>query len=157
MGTGDSQYEVLAKCGQPAYRDRDVQYLLVAGVRLQRETIWYYDFGANRFIHILHFRDGTLSGISLGGYGYGDAVAGSCHSNQISVGMTDYELLKQCGTPDDRRNMPEVLVPADRAPDGTYVVIDVRRWTYDFGPGGLPLTVTIRKGVVREVQSGSRL
>lgn len=157
VGAGDSQYDVLSKCGQPAYRDRDVQYLLLGDVRLQQQTIWYYDRGTNRFIDVLHFRDGILSRITSAGYGFGDASSQKCNSNQILVGMTDYELLRTCGPPQARRSVVSVLIPADSAPEGTYLVVRVEQWQYNFGANQFPRTVTIRKGVVRHVRTGSQL
>ncbi len=157
VGPGESQHQILSKCGAPARRDPDVQYLLVGGIRLQRESIWYYDFGHERFINVLHFRDGILSRITDAGYGFGDTPSQGCDPNQIAIGMTDYELLRTCGAPQDRRDSTLALVPADKAPAGTYVVIHMQYWTYDFGPNQFERIVTIRKGVVEQIRYSDQL
>lgn len=55
---GDTTYEVLAKCGEPNYRD----------VFFDSET-WFYDFGPHKFIRILTFVYSKLYYIEKGRYG----------------------------------------------------------------------------------------
>jgi Protein of unknown function (DUF2845) len=59
---GDRTFDVLARCGEPAYRD----------VR-QRQTVvevWTYDFGQRSFVRFLEFEGGRLARIRTGSYGY---------------------------------------------------------------------------------------
>lgn len=57
--TGDSEKEVLDKCGSPV---KTVYYenIFHQIVRIDH----YYDLGKSRFIRVFIFRDGRLSGIS---------------------------------------------------------------------------------------------
>jgi uncharacterized protein DUF2845 len=59
---GDRTFEVLAKCGEPVFRDLR-----------QRQTVievWTYDFGQRSFVRFLEFEGGRLARIRTGGYGY---------------------------------------------------------------------------------------
>jgi len=77
---GDSAYEVLQKCGEPALRDgralsRSVAVRVAPGV-VEEEVregsleVWSYDFGPRSFVRFLVLLDGTLLRVETGGYGY---------------------------------------------------------------------------------------
>ncbi len=53
---GDTEYEVLRKCGEPSHKEANQ---------------WIYDRGAGSFIKILKFGNGKLQFIRLGGPGGG--------------------------------------------------------------------------------------
>lgn len=66
---GDHPYEVLSKCGEPAYVDHWVEYREVrfTSLGIERARVvpitveeWIYDFGRSRFLQLLHFENGVL-------------------------------------------------------------------------------------------------
>jgi hypothetical protein len=59
---GDRTYDVLARCGEPAFRD------LLQGERVIE--VWTYDFGRGSFVRFLEFVSGRLIRIRTGSYGY---------------------------------------------------------------------------------------
>jgi Protein of unknown function (DUF2845) len=59
---GDRTFDVLAKCGEPAYRD-----LRRAKAPVE---VWTYDFGQRSFVRFLEFDGGRLVRIRTGSYGY---------------------------------------------------------------------------------------
>ncbi len=73
---GDLKTDVLAKCGEPALKDvhqEEFKERLESG--LTRSVFvnveeWTYNLGTNRFVRILTFRNGKLTDIRTGGYGY---------------------------------------------------------------------------------------
>jgi len=77
---GDSAYEVLRKCGEPALRDgrslsRSVAVQVAPGVveeevREASLEVWSYDFGPRSFVRHLVFLDGKLLRVETGSYGY---------------------------------------------------------------------------------------
>lgn len=81
LNIGDSTFEILARCGEPATRDvQEVEKSLQVGddsgfVQAQTSTsaqeIWTYNFGARAFTRRLVFRGGTLARVETLGYGYG--------------------------------------------------------------------------------------
>lgn len=76
MSVGDTKFEVLMRCGEPAYRSTREEELTEPIDRFSRRRRlvvieeWTYDFGPLRFIKILTFRNGRLTGIATGDRGY---------------------------------------------------------------------------------------
>ncbi len=78
---GETTYDVLARCGEPAFRDLrvDVQTRILgdehaplvqaASVNVTVE-VWTYDFGPSTFVRLLTFEDGKLVRIETGSRGY---------------------------------------------------------------------------------------
>lgn len=88
VSTGDSSYEVQARCGAPQAATRRVEtrterrrVRVPCGrgearcERVQEVSLdvvideWTYDFGPQRFVHYLTFVDGKLARVATGGYG----------------------------------------------------------------------------------------
>lgn len=78
---GDIAATVLAKCGEPISREqKQIEIRTVSqdnsgnlsgtGALVQVE-VWSYNFGAQSFTRLLHFRDGKLIKVVTGGYGFG--------------------------------------------------------------------------------------
>jgi len=76
---GDSTFDTLARCGEPASRDEKVVERIEGvvgpdGSRTATVTstveIWTYDFGPQVLVRRLVFRDGTLRRIDTGSWGY---------------------------------------------------------------------------------------
>jgi hypothetical protein len=76
VSRGDSKSDVLAKCGEPSWKDTHEEELgekLEGGVerrQLVKVEEWTYNLGTNRFVRILTFRNDRLFDIKTGGYGY---------------------------------------------------------------------------------------
>lgn len=78
---GESSYDVLTRCGEPAFREArvDVRSLVLGGEGapvIQAESVrvtvelWTYDFGPASFVRHLVFEDGKLVRVETGSYGY---------------------------------------------------------------------------------------
>ncbi len=76
ISRGDRATDVLAKCGEPTWKDAhqeefkerlDTGLFRTAVVNVEE---WTYNLGPNRFVRILTFRHGKLVDIRTGGYGY---------------------------------------------------------------------------------------
>ncbi len=76
VSVGDSAAEVVAKCGEPAWKDEREE---IIRERLDDETIrkvyiivedWTYNFGPNQFLRIFTLRNGKVTKIRTGGRGY---------------------------------------------------------------------------------------
>jgi hypothetical protein len=59
---GDRTLDVLARCGEPVYRDLRPGQAAV--------EIWTYDFGQQTFVRFVEFQNGTVIRIRTGSYGY---------------------------------------------------------------------------------------
>jgi hypothetical protein len=78
---GDSTYELLSLCGEPVFRDvreeqiavaeGDGQWMAGASTVVLKET-WTYDFGPRALVRFVQVRDGRVTGVRTGGYGYSE-------------------------------------------------------------------------------------
>lgn len=80
---GETTLDLLAKCGEPAARDRHLVERAVAVreagntvlvTRAVEVEVWSYNFGPNRFLHLVTLEDGKVIGVDRGGYGYRSSV-----------------------------------------------------------------------------------
>lgn len=149
---GDFAYEVRRACGEP-------DAIQPLGDPLHRdhgpdEAIWYYDFGSNRFLRALHFREGRLRRIETPDRG---AAAGSgdgrCRPNEIAAGMSSYRLLRTCGEPVQReRRFVRRRPHPEHHPQLVRDVL-VEEWIYEFDGGYLPRLVRLEDGQVVSVDT----
>ena len=76
FATGDTKFEVLMRCGEPAYRSVREEELTTPFDALRRRRVilrieeWVYNFGPLRFTRILTFRDGRLADVRTGDWGF---------------------------------------------------------------------------------------
>lgn len=89
VAVGDRAYDVLKKCGDPAYVESwqevrvrgdigswmlEPQKRFYIGPLFAKELVtieeWEYDLGPNRFIRYLRFENGRLTRVNTGDYGW---------------------------------------------------------------------------------------
>ena len=74
ISTGDTKADVLIRCGEPFYKTSHLEELKERfdGVG-RRVTVtideWTYNFGPQRFMRIITFRNGTVIDVKTGNYG----------------------------------------------------------------------------------------
>lgn len=156
ISVGDPEFRVKEACGPPtAIKGLGYGHYDYQGTR----EIWYYDLGPNRLLRILHFRNGRLRRIEterrpegLGG------ERARCTPSLISRGMTELELLKRCGEPDQRERYHRLqpFVRHGRLPHYTnlppgYVEAVVEDWYYAFGERYLDRRIRLVNGRVTAV------
>lgn len=178
VSVGDTKLDLLGKCGPPTLRDarEESRGELVLprvgapagdGVRVSA-TIeqWTYDFGPQRFTHVVTLAGGRVVAIERGGYGYardgeqegvGIPVA-RCDASVLRPGATKLDLLAKCGEPAalDRHRVERVVAVSG---DGGRTVLagrthDVEVWSYNFGPSRFLQLVTLEDGKVVRVERG---
>ena len=66
----DRKHNVLHKCGEPTYTDSFEQASPHHPYHSRTIDVWTYNFGSNKFIQELLFRNGRLYRINDLGYGY---------------------------------------------------------------------------------------
>jgi hypothetical protein len=157
VAPGDSSANVLAKCGEPAWREMwedaiTEAYLLDrTPVNFVTTEEWVYNFGSRQFLHFLRFQGDLLAVVETGGYGYDDRDFGrNCgNGRNISQGDRKLEVLVKCGEP------MESAGGTGRdaiGKGGTPVKSD--EWSYDFGPDSFIYIVKFRQGKVYDVRTG---
>jgi hypothetical protein len=152
--------EVLGKCGVPDYSETWEEELVQKSPDEAFErgasvtyAEWIYDFGPNRLIQILGFRDGVLK--SVDARPHAPASGGECSAKIVEIGDTKFEVLRKCGQPATRKQVTEKrMEPLDPVLRRRYAVT-VERWTYRGKTDALPRTIVFRNRRVIDVESGS--
>lgn len=156
VGTGDRMFLVRELCGEP-----DIKVLLSSAYTVEfgflpYDEEWQYNFGPQKFMRFLRFRNGRLTNIQTGPHGF-ITPSGKCKPFEISEGLPILELLNRCGEPMlIERRVAEYeyrLGPTGPFfPAGT----PVEDWIYDFGNNQFYRIVTIIDGRVIEIASSDR-
>jgi uncharacterized protein DUF2845 len=163
ISEGDSRADVLAKCGQPGSKEsHDEELLERPGPGARRKTFitveeWTYDLGPARFSRIVTLRNGKVTDIRTGNYGYGkDAAPGQreCTEQVLSVGDTKSDVVAKCGDPFLKDVHQEEL--RERLESGevrkTFVVVE--EWTYNLGPNRFTRILTFRNNKLVDIKTG---
>jgi hypothetical protein len=70
VSPGDSMYEVVQKCGEPAYKAASNKRYRYAGKNYYATETWYYDFGPREFVYQVNFNgDKGVILYNTGSYG----------------------------------------------------------------------------------------
>jgi len=155
IGQGDRMFEVRDLCGEP-----DIKVLLVsvltAHYLLPYEEEWQYNFGPQKLMRFLRFRNGELTSIETGPYGF-NSPAKRCQPMELSEGMSTLELLSRCGEPAliERRISEQdyrVSLTGPFYPAGTAL----EDWIYDFDANYFRRIATVIDGRVIRVENTKR-
>jgi len=158
IGVGVPQADVLAACGPPAWRDQRTDSW-VEGIRPDGTVLvsvsteeWIFDFGPDRLLHFVYFRDGRVADIRTGGYGGRSEDCGD--GDNLAIGDSKLEGFQKCGAP-TRVGRGEGGEKELTDPD-TVVrrILDSDYWTYDFGPSRFVRMLTFQNGRLKSIERG---
>lgn len=164
VSLGNNKAEVFIRCGAPVWQEDWVDELIEHReglgerfVTTERER-WVYNFGAHSFLRFLTFENGRLVSIVTGERGYDERQAppGPCEPGRFRKGLSQYELLQQCGAPffkDSRREEQEFAVDKGIR---KRVLKRVDEWTYNLGPNQFLRILTFENGELVDVRTGDR-
>lgn len=152
---GDLDFQVRERCGSPYWIEEHYQTIVAGDERIEvaqpiEYSAWYFNFGSNRLLVRLLFRDGRLMREDTLGRGV-DELGAACNPARLSAGVSSGELVAYCGEPATRRVQP-VLVSRRLGAD-LYRQTDIRRedWVYDFG-GDFVYLLHLARGLVEAVE-----
>lgn len=157
---GDSIATVARRCPEPFWTEVWESPRTVGQARgepvLSIDTIetWYFNFGANRLMRRLVFRNGELWRIQALRHGLSwEPGSRSCGPQDLEkAGDTPGEIWARCGPPDHRHTRGERvqrgLLTGAGVPE---IVIDV--WTYEFGDARRVRELTFRDGRLHRVET----
>jgi len=147
VNRGDPQYHVAEYCPEPFWVERweaplDHQYhysgpyggRAFGGVRFEA---WYINFGSNKLMRRLVFRNGYLESTESLGRGVGFRPGSRrCSSRELRLaGNSAGEVYANCGTPDYIYDEPVAFV--QQRHNGAFLngghFVYRTRWVYDFG------------------------
>ncbi len=134
--SGDYDFQVRDRCGDPFWIEDHYQIIASdADVAVQTVlqvtyTAWFYNFGPNRLLVRLLFRNGRFLREQTLGRGVQD-IGDSCGPAKFIRGMSSGELIAYCGEPLSSNSQPVARVR--RLAPGTYSEIDtfLEDWVYD--------------------------
>lgn len=164
VSVGDTKAEVMIKCGAPAWRDNWTNEIItgVDTVREQRVSVarerWVYNLGPKSFLRFLLFKNGRLVEITDGDYGYDEKhpSISPCDDDEVSTGLSQYEILQRCGQPffEDSREEERMVTIDKKTSKLTNVRID--EWTYNLGPNRFLRILKFENGKLVDVEDGDR-
>lgn len=154
IGVGVPRADVLAACGPPAWEDRRTDSWF-EGTRPDGTVLvsvfteeWIFDFGRDRLLHFVYFRDGMVADIRTGGYGGRSEECGD--GNSLSIGDSKLEVFRKCGLPTSVGRDQE---SPDGGPDYRRM-LDEDSWTYDFGPDRFVRLLRFSNGRLKSIERG---
>lgn len=153
---GALDFQVRERCGDPYWIEEHYQTLIAGDERIEvaqavEYSAWFFNFGANRLLVRLLFRDGRLVREDTLDRGV-DELGNSCAPARLSSGISSGELVARCGEPSSRRVLPGLI--SQRVGANLYRQSQGYRedWTYDFG-GALVYLLHLARGQVQSVES----
>jgi hypothetical protein len=158
---GDRDFAVRERCGEPYFTEQSYA-LTVRGANgpyeVQDETVydvWYYNFGPQRLLVRLLFRDGRLAREESLGYGVSE-IGGDCNLDGLPAGTPGGEIVARCGTPSTRNTRQRTEVRRDGRGNERFSQVRLEEWIYDIGRNRLMRVLTLENGRLLEVNSESR-
>ena len=162
ISEGDSKLTVRASCGEPDWIDHWAEELIQSpDTDIERRLLrvderWIYNQGPTQFLRIITFKNGRVTSIDTGGYGFVTTPGlQDCDLDSFSMGTTSLEVAQKCGQPDAReRRIETVTVPALGGRQKTAVVVE--EWTFNLGPRRFMRILTFRNGNLVGVRTGEK-
>jgi hypothetical protein len=164
VSTGDQRIDLLAKCGEPDARDSHAEEVTQYATNdLKRKSAittvddWTYNFGPGQFLRIVTIKNGTISAIKTGNYGYvkgSNTARRDCTEQVVKVGDTQGEVVNRCGEPASKESSQEEDVVSRDSQLKRSVYVNVEKWTYNLGPHSFIRILTFRNGKLSEIKSG---
>jgi hypothetical protein len=163
ISTGDRSIDVLAKCGDPDYKESHQEELSERlGDNTKQKTYvtveeWTYDFGPSQFMRIVVLKNGIVTDIRTGNYGYPEQTepaARECSEQIVSVGDSKADVLAKCGEPSLKdTHVEEFREKLDGATRTVFVTVE--EWTYNLGPSRFVRILTFRNSKLSGIRTGN--
>ena len=159
VSNGDLEFQVRERCGDPYWIEQHYQTVVAGddGVEIVQPveySAWFFNFGPNRLLMRLLFRNGQLVREETLDRGVAE-LGSACNPARLREGTSSGELVAYCGEPSSRYVQPSLV--SRRVGAGLYRQSDSYRedWTYDFGGDSVYL-LHLARGRVEDVELVSR-
>lgn len=163
IATGDSRLDLVMKCGEPdAKESHDEEIIDRSDPGMKRKVLitveaWTYNFGPAQFLRIVTLRNGTVSDIRTGNYGYSKETKQEqheCSESIVSPGDLKTEVLAKCGEPTIKEVRQEASTEKLDARGERVLYITIEEWTYNLGPNRFVRILTFRNGKLKDIRTG---
>jgi hypothetical protein len=161
VSLGDTIAQVHIKCGDPTIWDQRIEETNHRDDEGQwyhsSKTIdeWTYDFGSNRLIQTLIFKNGDLIKVTTGGYGRGATNSARDRPGIISVGDSKSKVILKWGQPTYLEQRQEERSSYGSKGAGLQKTVTIERLTYDFGPDRFIRILTFENSKLVNIRTGS--
>jgi hypothetical protein len=163
ISAGDTRADMLAKCGEPDWKDsHDEEFIERLDQGVRRKTFvtveeWTYNFGPSQFTRIVTLKNGKVTDIRTGKYGYSkDAkpVQRECSEQLVSVGDAKSDVIVKCGEPAWKDIRQEEFREKIDAGQVRKTFVTIEEWTYNLGPNRFVRIFTFRNGKLVDIKTG---
>ncbi len=163
VSTGDSRVDLVMKCGEPDWKDshdEEITERLDSGTK--RKLIvavdeWTYNFGPSQFMRIVTLKNGKITDIRAGGYGYNKGAKPNqreCSGQIVSIGDLKSDVILKCGEPSWKDiHQEEIQERIDRGLERK-VYDTIEDWTYNLGPNSFVRILTFRNNKLIDIKTG---
>lgn len=154
---GDHAVQVVQVCGEPFWVDQHSEWLISGeGGPLEQRVervveVWYYNFGADRLMQRLVFRDDRMQSEESLGYGF-DRPARDCNPDRLPMGISNGEIIARCGAPLSRREQYADQVERDGRGLAQVRVQRREHWVYGRGSGSSQRVLLLVDGRLTQTQ-----
>lgn len=138
VNPGDHALQVRERCGEPYWVDRYSEWLIRGErgpleQRIERNVeVWFYNFGSNRFLQRLVFRDNRLQSEQNLGYGF-TRQPERCNVDRLLPGTSNGEIIARCGPPQSQSQRYGDVIERDDSGNARVRVVRRDEWIYDAG------------------------
>jgi Protein of unknown function (DUF2845) len=162
VSVGDTNAEVIMKCGEPDWRESHKQSIVEKlEADAKRKTFvtveeWTYNFGPDVLMRIVTLKNGRVVDVRLGGYGYAKERSRQvpCSEQIVSLGDSAGDVTMKCGKPAWKEAREEELREKLDETKERKAFVTVEEWTYNFGPDKFIRIFTFKNGKLVDIRTG---
>lgn len=162
VSIGDTKFEVKAKCGEPTSKEVFNEEIIRKIDPTTRQRIfaiieeWTYNLGPQQFIRILTFKNGRLTNIETGGYGFipDNSLDFGCERSVVSTGDTKMEVRMKCGEPTSIDIIGEEVLKRKTPNSEDRIFVSIEEWTYNLGPNRFIRIFRFKNGRLAQIETG---
>jgi hypothetical protein len=132
---GDHAFQVRERCGEPYWVETWSDFVIAGedGPVEQRVEVrteaWYYNFGSDKLLRRLVFRDDRLVREDSLGYGYA-RLGTHCELDTLPANATTGEVVARCGMPTDNTRRYGDVTERDAWGNAVRRAVRIEEWIY---------------------------
>jgi hypothetical protein len=162
ISSGDRSIDVLAKCGPPDSKESHQEELSEKLDDTAKQKVfinveeWTYNFGPTQFTRFIILKNGVVTDIRTGNYGYAkptEPAERECSEQILSLGDSKTDVLAKCGEPALKNSHVEEFKEKSGDTEKT-LFVTVEEWTYNLGPSRFMRILTFRNSTLTDIRTG---
>ena len=157
VSEGDHSVQVQRRCGEPYWIEAYTEWTVLGEDGPVEQRIehpveaWYYNFGPERLMRRLVFRDDRLVREDTLGYGFRRGGE-DCNLDNLMRGMSTGEVFARCGEPESQNLRYRQAIVRDGLGNARKRLVRHEEWVYDPGRGRFLKLLVFDDGVLDAVE-----